>query len=207
MSTTHDIVGKLWNLFLVVRDDGVTCHQYLAELTFLLFLKMADETDAEQQLPAGYCWRDIVNKDSVEQLEFYKILLFHLGTHGSERVQAIFSNANTGLRQPRILKKLVHSIDELDWYNPQQEGLGDLYKGLLEKNATEVKSGAGQSRLVLPLLSNPLRLVDYRDERHGNRNDMNSPITGRRFSNNWPDTWTATPKSYRNDQRRRRSVG
>ena len=144
MSTTQDIVQKLWSLCHVLRDDGITYHQYVTELTYLLFLKMAQETDTEDQLPKGYRWDDLDLKDGVEQLEFYRKLLLHLGSHGSSRVQAIFANASTAIRMPRNLKKLTDSIDDLDWYSARHEGLGDLYEGLLEKNSKEVKSGAGQ---------------------------------------------------------------
>ncbi|MDC3379161.1 type I restriction-modification system subunit M [Planctomycetota bacterium] len=144
MNTTHDIVQRLWSLCHVVRDDGVTYHQYVTELTFLLFLKMAQETGAEEQLPKGLRWADLTAKDDAEQLTFYKDLLMRLGAEGRGRVQAIFANAQSLLRQPRTLRKLTDSINALDWYSAKQEGLGDLYEGLLEKNATEVKSGAGQ---------------------------------------------------------------
>lgn len=152
MTTTHDIVQKLWNLCNVLRDDGITYHQYVTELTYLLFLKMAKETETERQLPEGYRWENIVGKEGVEQLEFYKHLLIHLGAHGSNRVQAIFANAYTALTHPRNLQKLVTNIDGLDWYSARREGLGDLYEGLLEKNASEKKSGAGQYFTPRPLI-------------------------------------------------------
>ena len=57
--TTHDIVGKLWNLCNVLKDDGITYHQYVTELTYLLFLEMAEEADTEDQLPEGYRWKDL----------------------------------------------------------------------------------------------------------------------------------------------------
>jgi type I restriction enzyme M protein len=152
MTGTQDIVQKLWNLCHVLRDDGITYHQYVTELTYLLFLKMAQETEREAQLPEGYRWRDLESRDGLEQLQFYRAMLVHLGVNGSERVQAIYANAATALRQPRNLKKLVESIDELDWYSARHEGLGDLYEGLLEKNATEQKSGAGQYFTPRPLI-------------------------------------------------------
>jgi len=146
MTTTFDIVQKLWGLCDVLRDDGITYHQYVTELTYLLFLKMAQETGVEKNIPDGYRWADLVQKDGIEQMNFYRQLLVHLGTSDNivSRVRAIFSDANTSLREPRFLKKLVSSIDELDWYSAKQEQLGDLYEGLLEKNANEKKSGAGQ---------------------------------------------------------------
>ena len=159
MSTTYDIVQKLWNLCNVLRDDGITYHEYVTELTYLLFLKMAHETGTEKQIPAGYRWHDIESKEGIEQLTFYRGLLIHLGTKTVGRVQAIFADASTSLRQPRNLKKLVDYIDELDWYSARQEGLGDLYEGLLEKNANEKKSGAGQYFTPRPLIECMVNLV------------------------------------------------
>ena len=143
-NVTHDIVGKLWNLCNVLKDDGVTYHQYVTELTYLLFLKMAKETDTEDQLPKGYRWSDLEKLAAPDRLEFYKILLIHLGSHGSMLVKEIFANANSFLKKPATLSTLVTEIDKLDWYSARREGLGDLYEGLLEKNANEKKSGAGQ---------------------------------------------------------------
>jgi len=152
LTTTQDIVAKLWNLCHVLRDDGITYHEYVTELTYLLFLKMAKETDTENQLPAGYRWDDLRVQEGVEQLAFYRSLLVHLGNEASGRVQAIFNNANTALRQPKNLNKLVTDIDKLDWYSAREEGLGDLYEGLLERNAGEKKSGAGQYFTPRPLI-------------------------------------------------------
>lgn len=143
-STTHDIVQKLWALCHVLRDDGITYQDYVTELTWLLFLKMAAETGREEHLPEGYRWSDLESQDGVEQLTFYRQLLLHLGTATEGQVQAIFADASTSLRQPRNLKKLVDEIEKLDWYDAREEGLGDMYEGLLERNAAEKKSGAGQ---------------------------------------------------------------
>lgn len=142
--TTHDIVGKLWNLCNVLKDDGITYHQYVTELTYLLFLKMAKETGTEDQLPKNHRWDDLENLAAPDRLEFYKILLIHLGSHGSKLVQEIFANASSFIKKPATLSTLVSEIDKLDWYSARKEGLGDLYEGLLEKNANEKKSGAGQ---------------------------------------------------------------
>src|SRR5262244_1197182 len=98
MTTTQDIVARLWNLCHVLRDDGITYHQYVTELTYLLFLKMAKETGTERQLPPGYRWSDLESKEGVAQLTFYRQLLLHLGTEASPRVQAIYANAATSLK-------------------------------------------------------------------------------------------------------------
>jgi len=144
MAVTHDIVAKLWNLCNVLKDDGVTYHQYVTELTYLLFLKMAEETEQEDKLPKGYRWCDLVEKPAPDRLEHYRIMLIHLGTQGFRQVREIYANASSFIKRPVTLSTLVKSIDELDWYSARQEGLGDLYEGLLEKNANETKSGAGQ---------------------------------------------------------------
>ena len=133
--TTQDIVAKLWNLCHVLRDDGITYHEYVTELTFLLVLKMAKETGIESQIPEDYRWDDLKGREGVEQLAFYRALLVHLGNEGAGRVQAIFHDANTALSQPRNLTRLVESIESLEWYSAREQGLGDLYEGLLEKNA------------------------------------------------------------------------
>jgi type I restriction enzyme M protein len=163
MPNTQDIVQKLWNLCNVLRDDDITYLQYVTELTYLLFLKMAKETGTEDQIPKGYRWDDVAKKDGIELLEFYKKLLIDLGsssTRGaSGRVQAIYSNASTSFRQPRNLRTVVEAIDALDWFSAKEEGLGDLYEGLLEKNAEETKSGAGQYFTPRPLIDCMVALV------------------------------------------------
>jgi type I restriction enzyme M protein len=151
-NVTVDIVSKLWNLCNILRGDGVTYHQYVTELTYLLFLKMAKETETEDQLPKGYRWDDLEKKSAPERLEFYKVMLIHLGGHGSMLVNEIFGNASSFIKKPATLTLLVEELDQLDWYNARQEGLGDLYEGLLEKNSGEKKSGAGQYFTPRPLI-------------------------------------------------------
>src|SRR5215471_15095510 len=160
MSTiTTDIVARLWNLCNILKDDGVTYHQYVTELTYLLFLKMAKETNTEEQLPSGYRWSDLESRTAPERLEFYKLLLIYLGSHGSTLVKAIFANASSFIKKPATLSTLVTEIDRLDWYNARQEGLGDLYEGLLQKNADEKKSGAGQYFTPRPLIDSMVAVM------------------------------------------------
>ncbi|WP_437563103.1 N-6 DNA methylase [Sorangium sp. So ce542] len=157
--TTADIVRKLWDLCHVLRDDGITYHEYLTELTYLLFLKMAKETGTEDQLPKGYRWDDLSAKTGVGLLTFYRATLLHLGTEASGRVQAIFVNAKTSIKQPKNLETLVKEIERLDWYSAREEGLGNMYEDLLERNASEKKSGAGQYFTPRPLIDCMVRLV------------------------------------------------
>jgi type I restriction enzyme M protein len=156
---THDIVAKLWNLCNILKDDGVTYHQYVTELTYLLFLKMAKETGREELLPKGYRWDDLERKTAPVRLETYKLMLIHLGSHGSPLVQEIFANASSFIKKPATLSALVAEIDKIDWYSARQEGLGDLYEGLLEKNANEKKSGAGQYFTPRPLIDSMVEVM------------------------------------------------
>ncbi len=151
-TVTHDIVAKLWNLCNVLKDDGVTYHQYVTELTYLLFLKMAKETGTEDQLPKSYRWNDLERETAPNRLNTYRAMLVHLGSHGEKLVQEIFANASSFIKKATTLSTLVSEIDKLDWYSARQEGLGDLYEGLLEKNANEKKSGAGQYFTPRPLI-------------------------------------------------------
>ena len=142
--TTQEIVSKLWNLCNVLRDDGITYHQYVTELTYILFLKMAKETGAESQIPEIYRWDNLTSKSGIELKKFYKELLTHLGEECTGRVREIYQGSSTNIDEPKNLEKIITTIDGLDWFSAREEGLGNLYEGLLEKNANEKKSGAGQ---------------------------------------------------------------
>ena len=142
--TNQEIVAKLWNLCNVLRDDGITYHQYVTELTYILFLKMAKETETEDKIPEKYRWDRLVEKDGLVLKKFYEELLRELGENGSGRIQEIYSGARSNIEEPANLKKIITNINDLDWYSAKEEGLGNLYEGLLEKNANEKKSGAGQ---------------------------------------------------------------
>ncbi|MGO9313103.1 MAG: N-6 DNA methylase [Syntrophobacteraceae bacterium] len=157
--TTSEIVQKLWNLCNVLRDDGITYHQYVTELTYILFLKMAEETGAEKNIPAGYRWSDLTARKGMELHQFYRKLLLELGTRSQGRIQQIYVNAHTNIDEPKNLEKIITAINELDWYGAKEEGLGDLYEGLLEKNANEKKSGAGQYFTPRPLINAIVQLV------------------------------------------------
>jgi type I restriction enzyme M protein len=149
---TQDIGQKLWNLCNLLRDDGVTYHQYVTELTFLLFLKMAKETGEEEKLPKKYRWASLEKMARDADLAGYKEMLLRLGSDKNPLVQQIFANATTSIRKPKTLSELVKAIDELNWYSVDREQMGDLYEDLLERNASEKKSGAGQYFTPRPLI-------------------------------------------------------
>src|SRR5712691_7881849 len=199
MSTiTTDIVARLWNLCNVLKDDGVTYHQYVTELTYLLFLKMAKETGAENEIPPGHRWDDLEASPAPDRLEAYKLTLIHLGSHGSRLVQEIFANASSFIKKPATLSTLVAEIDKLDWYSARQEGLGDLYEGLLEK-----KSGAGQYFTPRPLIDSMVAVMRptlddiIQDPAAGTGGFL---IAANRYlrEHSDPDTWTeAQQRKYR----------
>lgn len=158
--TTQEIVQKLWNLCDILWDDGITYHQYVTELTYILFLKMAKETETEFNIPAGYRWDDLLKFEGTALKKFYQELLLHLGTEAKGIIKPIYANAHTNIDEPKNLEKLVKHINQLDWYSAKTEGLGDLYEGLLQKNATEKKSGAGQYFTPRALIRVMVELID-----------------------------------------------
>ncbi|HAT5923235.1 class I SAM-dependent DNA methyltransferase [Legionella pneumophila] len=171
--TNNDIVQKLWNLCDVLRDDGINYSEYVTELVLLLFIKMVHEnTEArilqKHPLPEGCRWTDLNNKDGLVLLNDYKKILLTLSTgkdsegniiNDDPLIRAIYSDAQTRLREPRHLKQLIEALDKIDWFSAQKDGLGDLYEGLLEKNASETKSGAGQYFTPRPLINSMVRCL------------------------------------------------
>ncbi|HDR7621174.1 TPA: N-6 DNA methylase [Bacillus mycoides] len=156
----QEIVQKLWNLCNVLRDDGITYQQYVTELTYLLFLKMMKEQETEGVIPEGYRWDDLLQQEGTDLKKFYQRLLLELGNSSNERLSQIYSDAATSIAEPKNLEKIIKSIDALDWYNAKEEGLGNLYEGLLEKNANEKKSGAGQYFTPRVLIDVMVELID-----------------------------------------------
>ncbi len=166
---TSEIVQKLWNLCNVLRDDGITYQDYVTELTYILFLKMAKETQTEKNIPVGYRWANLLDKSGLELQNFYNKLLSVLGGKDDESgnskvivpqdVKEIYKGAVSQIKEPKNLEKIIKDIDDLDWFSAKDEGLGDLYEGLLEKNANEKKSGAGQYFTPRPLINVMTQLV------------------------------------------------
>lgn len=156
---TQEIVQKLWNLCNVLRDDGITYHEYVTELTYILFLKMAKETGAEAHIPEAWRWDVLAAKSGLELKNYYQQLLSDLGRNSQGRIREIYEGAQTKIDEPKNLEKIIRTIDELDWFSAKEEGLGNLYEGLLEKNASEKKSGAGQYFTPRVLIDVMVRLM------------------------------------------------
>ena len=155
----QEIVAKLWNLCNVLRDDGITYHQYVTELTYILFLKMCKETGTEDAIPQQYRWDSLLSRDGLPLKKHYQELLTHLGEECTGRVREIYQGAQTSIDEPKNLAKIITTIDQFDWFTAKEEGLGNLYEGLLEKNANEKKSGAGQYFTPRVLINIMTRLI------------------------------------------------
>ncbi len=123
---------------------------------------MLQETGREDALPTDCRWAGLTAREGEALLTHHRALLLKLGTEGGPGVRTIFTDAQTALRKPANLRELVAQIDRLDWYSAKAEGLGDLYEGLLEKNAAEKKSGAGQYFTPRPLIDCMVRLLKPR---------------------------------------------
>jgi len=144
------IVDKLWNYCDVLRDDGVSYGDYVEQLTYLLFLKMADEQKNlptkvldTPEIPEQYNWQSLVSKDGDELETHYRKLLIELGKQDGS-LGVIFRKAQNRIQDPAKLKRLVSYIDEETWLGLDVDVKGEIYEGLLQKNAEDVKSGAGQ---------------------------------------------------------------
>lgn len=160
--TNQEIVQRLWNECNVLRDDGITYQDYVTELTYILFLKMSKEQGQEEGIPTQYRWDELKAKEELELKNFYKQMLLDLGNAQktpNPKVNAIYKDASTSIDEPANLEKIIKDIDELDWFSAREEGLGNLYEGLLEKNANETKSGAGQYFTPRPLINMMVRMV------------------------------------------------
>lgn len=146
--TTNQIVSKVWSYCNVLLDDGVSYLDYLEQLTFLLFLKMADEYSKPPHnrkigIPPKYNWESLVNKKGDELDKHYANLLKELGTQKG-MIGQIFVKAQNKISDPARLSKLISMIDEYKWVVLGADVKGEIYEGLLSKNAEEGGKGAGQ---------------------------------------------------------------
>ncbi|GBD98784.1 putative type I restriction enzymeP M protein [bacterium BMS3Abin07] len=158
------IVQKLWNYCNVLRDDGMSYGDYVEQLTYLLFLKMADERSKPPYLPASgagkhqspipkkYDWQSLLKKDGDQLFDHYRHILEKLGQEKG-LLGLIFGRAQNKFQDPAKLRRLiVDLIDKEDWSSMSADVKGDAYEGLLEKNAQDTKSGAGQYFTPRPLI-------------------------------------------------------
>jgi type I restriction enzyme M protein len=149
------IVQRLWNYCNVLRDDGVSYGDYVEQLTYLLFLKMADEgaryLGHESPIPQELNWASLLSRDGDELETHYRHLLASLGREPG-LLGVIFRKSQNRIQDPAKLRRLVLLIDEETWMGLDVDVKGEIYEGLLEKNAADIKSGAGQYFTPRPLI-------------------------------------------------------
>lgn len=153
-STT--IISKVWGMCNPLRDDGVSYGDYLEQLTYLIFLKMSDEYSKPPYkkntgIPEGYTWSDMNTLKGAELEEQYKKTLETLAKEGGILGQ-IFSQASNKISNAAILFRIVQMIDKEKWVSMSSDVKGEIYEGLLQKNAEDIKSGAGQYFTPRPLI-------------------------------------------------------
>ena len=140
-NATQALVKKVWGFCDTLRDDGVGASEYLEQLTYLLFLKMVDELGKE--IPAEYSWPVLRTKSGSELSEYYTELLTNLAKRPGI-VGQIFYQAKNSINKPATLARLVTMIDQQTWTGLDADLKGNLYEEILEKTASDKKSGAGQ---------------------------------------------------------------
>ena len=154
---SQQIVQKLWNYCNILRDDGLSYGDYVEQLTFLLFLKMADEQtkppyNKPSIIPKNYDWESLLKRDGDELEIHYRHLLETLGKEKG-LIGVIFRKAQNKIQDPAKLRRLiVDLIDREQWTSLDADVKGDAYEGLLQKNAEDVKGGAGQYFTPRPLI-------------------------------------------------------
>lgn len=155
-----ELSRKIWSLSNVLRDDGIVFHKYMSELTYLLFLKIADQTHRNDQLPIGCRWKDLTTQPAPGLVGVYRKMLTRLGEDsGSQVVREIFGFPTTVFTHDENLHKVVQEIDRLDWSSVSNDAFGLIYESLLERNATEARAGAGQYFTPRPLVDCIVRML------------------------------------------------
>jgi len=164
MTTPQQLVSKLWNYCNVLRDDGLSYGDYVEQLTYLLFLKMDDERtkppyNKKSDILKKYNWQSLLDKEGAELETHYIELLTELGKE-SGIIGVIFRKSQNRIQDPSKLRKLiVDLINKENWLNLDADVKGDAYEGLLEKNAADVKGGAGQYFTPRPLINSMVKVM------------------------------------------------
>jgi len=150
------IVQKVWNYCHVLRDDGVSYGDYVEQLTYLLFLKMADEQtkppfNKSSTIPRGFDWPTLLQQDGVALEAYYRLTLETLSKE-TGMLGVIFRKSQNRIQDPAKLKRLIELINAETWLGLDVDVKGEIYEGLLQKNAEDIKSGAGQYFTPRPLI-------------------------------------------------------
>lgn len=161
------LVQKLWSYCNILRDDGLSYGDYVEQLTFLLFLKMADEKTRAPFLQkpiidAQWSWPKLLELDADDLEVHYRHTLETLGK-AEGVIGVIFRKAQNKIQDPAKLKRLiVDLIDKEDWSSLDTDLKGDAYEGLLQKNAEDVKGGAGQYFTPRPLIQGIVEVMNLK---------------------------------------------
>lgn len=163
----RETVQKLWNASKSLQGGGVSYYEYVTELTYLLLLKMLEEVKRdgvklEERLPSNLRWGELKRLEGEQRLIRYRAMLLELGTSvkfNFPLVKQVFTDAKTSLTKATALTTLITTIDNVDWYAAEEDGLGDLYEGLLERTTSERKSKAGQYFTPRPLIETIIHLT------------------------------------------------
>ena len=154
-TSSATIVQRLWNYCNVLRDDGVSYGDYVEQLTYLLFLKMDDENVQQlgkaSTIPNDLNWRSLHGRDGDDLETHYRHILTELGKTAG-LIGVIFRKAQNKIQDPAKLRRLIDLIDGETWLGLDIDVKGEIYEGLLEKNAQDIKSGAGQYFTPRPLI-------------------------------------------------------
>ena len=150
------IVQKLWNFCNVLRDDGVSYGDYVEQLTYLLFLKLADEQTKQpfnkpSTIPVGLDWESLL-KESGAELETQYVKILRELSNAQGLLGVIFRKSQNRIQTPANLQRLIHLINAENWSGMTADIKGTIYEGLLQKNAEDTKSGAGQYFTPRPLI-------------------------------------------------------
>ena len=156
MSESSTIVQRVWNYCNVLRDEGISYGDYVEQLTYLLFLKMADEQtkppfNKNSIIPRNLDWRSLEKKEGDELEVHYRHILESLGKEKG-MLGVIFRKSQNKIQDPAKLRRLVNLINQETWIGIDIDVKGDIYEGLLQKNAEDIKSGAGQYFTPRPLI-------------------------------------------------------
>ena len=167
---TSTIISKVWGMCNPLRDDGVSYGDYLEQLTYLIFLKMSDEYSKppykkETGIPVGYTWQDMNNLKGAKLENQYKVTLEKLGGQNG-LLGMIFKGAINKVSNAAILYRIVQMIDKEKWVAMSSDVKGEIYEGLLQKNAEDIKSGAGQYFTPRPLIKAMVKCLRPRSEEH-----------------------------------------
>jgi len=169
MNDSNQLVKKLWTYCDTLRDDGLSYGDYVEQLTYLLFLKMDDERasppyNKPSKIPSKYNWQALIQKEGLELEKHYIEILQELGKEEGI-IGVIFRKAQNKIQDPAKLRRLIIDlIGKETWLSLDSDVKGDAYEGLLEKNASDVKGGAGQYFTPRPIIEIMTKVMQPKKE-------------------------------------------